>query len=248
MKNPNQIRKNDSRGIPPSQEPKLRTTRTVGAGIAANLQPGWNEVAMIDFTGYTDHDCEERIIYKTPDGKLKAARHSTGQVEVIEDVTRDQVTRWLAQCVIPEEFEKDFAPQCKAPEKRRVKLRLSKEGKAVIESAAAKRGLTISQFAEKAVRAELRRRPAKAGKGNPDRRLLNRFTPEERRALKQAAESLGLTLAEFWKRSARMRVHTLTKEEIASVLEKAAPAQLRAFNNLVASFLHANEVRKGGAK
>ncbi len=32
----------------------------------------WKEVASIDFTGYLGRDCDERIIYKTPDGALKA--------------------------------------------------------------------------------------------------------------------------------------------------------------------------------
>ena len=63
---------------------------------------------MIDFTGYLDRDCEERIIYKTPGGALKARICIPGKADVIEDVAREEVARWILQCTIPEEFEGDF--------------------------------------------------------------------------------------------------------------------------------------------
>src|SRR2546422_841308 len=68
----------------------------------------WKEVASIDFGGYLDRDCEERIIYKTTEGNLKAVRSAPPGQPTIEDVSREQVARWIHQCVIPEEFEKDF--------------------------------------------------------------------------------------------------------------------------------------------
>ncbi len=74
----------------------------------AEIPKDSKEVACIDFTGYLDRDCEERIIYKTPQGTLKAARHSYEEPEVIENVTRGQVLRWILECVIPQEFEADF--------------------------------------------------------------------------------------------------------------------------------------------
>lgn len=72
----------------------------------------WEDVATIDFTGYLDRDCEERIIYKTPEGTLKAAIYDPGIIG-FEDVTREQVTRWIQQCIIPKEFEHDFAVRSK---------------------------------------------------------------------------------------------------------------------------------------
>lgn len=74
---------------------------------ASAIPQGWTEVAFIDFAGYLDRDCEERVIYKTPEGELKAAKRSEN--EVIENVTRAQVVRWILECVIPEEFEADFS-------------------------------------------------------------------------------------------------------------------------------------------
>ena len=49
------------------------------------------------------------MVYKTPTGALMAVTRnaSTGK-EIIEDVSRQQVARWLHECVIPEEFEADF--------------------------------------------------------------------------------------------------------------------------------------------
>src|SRR6266404_292681 len=70
----------------------------------SEIQKNWQEVASIDFTGYLDRDCEERIIYKTPEGNLKAARSSDEGLEAIEDVTREQVVKWIHECIIPEEF------------------------------------------------------------------------------------------------------------------------------------------------
>ncbi len=81
----------------------------IEAAIAEEIPKDWKEVAFIDFSGYLDRDCEERVIYKTPEGKLKAARRSSDEPEVIEDVTREQVTKWLQECVIPEEFAADFS-------------------------------------------------------------------------------------------------------------------------------------------
>ncbi len=75
---------------------------------AMDIPQDWSEVAAIDFTGYLDRDCEERIIYKTPEGELKARKSFAGGGTVIENVTRPQVARWLLECVIPEEFEPDF--------------------------------------------------------------------------------------------------------------------------------------------
>ena len=95
---------------------KLSVSKLVEEGIreacAAGKQPesetpaNWEEVTVIDFTGYLDRDCNERIIYKTPDGAFKATK--SDDPEVIEDVTREQVARWIHECFIPEEFEKDF--------------------------------------------------------------------------------------------------------------------------------------------
>ncbi len=79
------------------------------SSVELEIPENWKEVACIDFTGYLDRDCELRIIYKTPEGGLKAARHSDDEPEVIEDVTREQVTKWLQECVIPEEFAADFS-------------------------------------------------------------------------------------------------------------------------------------------
>jgi hypothetical protein len=103
------------RGITPS----LFFEEAIGAEIAhmeaissrppPEIPEDWKEVASIDFTGYPGRDCEERIIYKTPAGDLKAARSSSDQpFEAIEDVQREQVLRWINECVIPEEFEEDF--------------------------------------------------------------------------------------------------------------------------------------------
>ncbi len=75
---------------------------------AVNSQ-AWKEVAFIDFSGYVDRDCEERVIYKTPDGELKAAKRCENEPEMIEDVSRERVVRWILECVIPEEFEPDFS-------------------------------------------------------------------------------------------------------------------------------------------
>jgi hypothetical protein len=75
------------------------------------IPENWEEVAYIDFTGYLDRTCEVRTIYKTPEGTLKALKSSDdayNEPTVIEDVTREQVVRWLHECVIPEEFEADF--------------------------------------------------------------------------------------------------------------------------------------------
>lgn len=90
--------------------------RALRKQLAAELEipKDWEEVASIDFAGYLDRDCEERIIYKTPEGTLKALRSSDPQYSeptVIEDVTREQVVRWILECVIPEEFEADFRPK-----------------------------------------------------------------------------------------------------------------------------------------
>lgn len=86
--------------------------RSVGLQIPTT----WKEVAMIDFTGYVDRDCEERIIYKTPQGELKAAVSESGRGCVkIEEVSRGDVARWLQQCVIPEEFEHDFVVRPASP-------------------------------------------------------------------------------------------------------------------------------------
>jgi hypothetical protein len=75
-----------------------------------NIPKDWKEVAHIDFCGFLDRDCEERIIYKTPEGDLKAARSSSNHgLEAIEDVQRDQVTLWIQECVVPEEFSADFS-------------------------------------------------------------------------------------------------------------------------------------------
>lgn len=76
--------------------------------VAMGIPQDWNEVAAIDFTGYLDRDCEERIIYKTPEGELKASKSFSEGGTVIEDVTRQQVAQWILECVIPEEFEPDF--------------------------------------------------------------------------------------------------------------------------------------------
>jgi hypothetical protein len=116
MKKQNQIGRN-SKAEAPVAQPKPSTERRVRARVpmpAAGLEipESWEEVAMIDFTGYLDRDCEERIIYKTPEGTLKASRASDNeQPTVIEDVTREQVLRWIHECLIPEEFEADFRPQ-----------------------------------------------------------------------------------------------------------------------------------------
>ncbi len=78
------------------------------SSLAMNIPQDWSEVAFIDFAGYVDRDCEERVIYKTPQGGLKAAKSSSEGGTVIENVTRPQVARWILECVIPEEFEPDF--------------------------------------------------------------------------------------------------------------------------------------------
>jgi hypothetical protein len=60
------------------------------------IPENWKEVASIDFTGYLDRDCEERIIYKTPEGTLKAQRSRSLEYDepsVIENVKREQVVK-----------------------------------------------------------------------------------------------------------------------------------------------------------
>lgn len=81
----------------------------------SSIPRDWEEVAALDFTGYLDRDCEERIIYKTPQGDFKAARHSDDEPEVIEDVTRAQVRQWILECTIPEEFAADFRLNATGP-------------------------------------------------------------------------------------------------------------------------------------
>lgn len=74
-----------------------------------NIPSTWTEIACIDFTGYVDRDCNERVIYKTPGGKLKAVRSDVGFDQPnVEDVSRKDVASWIRQCVIPAEFEADF--------------------------------------------------------------------------------------------------------------------------------------------
>lgn len=115
MKNGNRVSRSITSRTEKRQPVSTRQRQHTAAATAIVPEPpraferGWEEVAMIDFTGYVDRDCEERIIYKTPKGELKAAKHLAGGEEVIEDVTREQVTRWLTECVIPQEFERDFA-------------------------------------------------------------------------------------------------------------------------------------------
>ncbi len=72
------------------------------------IPDNWEEVASIDFTGLDGYDFEdERIVYKTPGGDLKA-RHSTGEALIVDDVTRAQVVKWILEATIPEEFQPDF--------------------------------------------------------------------------------------------------------------------------------------------
>ena len=75
----------------------------------ATIPENWAEVASLDFSGFPGRDCEERIIFKTPQGELKARRSDEGKV-TIEDVTREQVVRWIHECTLPEEFAADFSP------------------------------------------------------------------------------------------------------------------------------------------
>ncbi len=93
----------------PDQDNERQCQMTAAADQQRAVIPqGWREVASIDFAGL-DRDCEERIIYKTPGGKLKASKSCENDPVVIEDVTRKQVVRWILECVIPEEFEPDFS-------------------------------------------------------------------------------------------------------------------------------------------
>ena len=84
-----------------------RAIRKQLAQQAPPIPKNWTEVAAIDFSGFLDRDCEERIIFKTPQGALKARRSDEGKV-TIEDVTREQVARWIHEAVLPEEFADDF--------------------------------------------------------------------------------------------------------------------------------------------
>lgn len=109
MKKQNQIERKNSRENPSPQVKKVETKRINGRmRPPLEIPADWKEVASIDFTGYLDRDCEERIIYKTPEGKLKAARSSSG-LEAIEDVSRKQALQWIQECVLPEEFLADFS-------------------------------------------------------------------------------------------------------------------------------------------
>ncbi len=84
---------------------QLPLVRRATCELSRKRDLGWKEVACIDFAGYLDRDCDERMIYKTPEGGLKPAKHSVDEPEVIEGVTREQVTKWVQQCLIPDAIE-----------------------------------------------------------------------------------------------------------------------------------------------
>lgn len=104
MKNQTQVGEEITTSPDGTQRPETEERRR-----PLNVPRSWKEVASIDFTGYVDRDCDERVIYKTPEGKFKAVRHDVGYDQPnVDEVSREKVASWIHQCFIPKEFEADF--------------------------------------------------------------------------------------------------------------------------------------------
>lgn len=134
---------------------RTKTTTRSKVSLPAGIPRGSREVAYIDFTGLED-GARERIIYKTPGGRLKAVHQTPDGARIVENVCRQQVADWLRECTIPKEFRNDMIVRLDSEKpSKRIWLRMPYPMKQRVGARAKELGISKSKLAETAIRREM---------------------------------------------------------------------------------------------